>query len=104
MVKVERSMPAPESLIKEKSKNNGTYNTPEVFNRLVEDFNNKCYLCELKPLHDYNIEHLQSHRNGQFRNLLFDWNNLFLSCPHCNKEKNKREYDDSILDCCVVDP
>ncbi len=104
MVKVERSMPAPESLEIEKAKKNGNYNKPDVVERLITDFDNKCYLCELKPLMDYQIEHLNSHYNGKNRDLKFDWNNLFLSCPHCNKEKNKREYDTGIIDCCKVDP
>ncbi|SHJ60769.1 HNH endonuclease [Pseudobutyrivibrio xylanivorans] len=97
-------MPAPESLEIEKAKKSGTYNTPEVVERLKDDFDGKCYLCELKPLMDFQIEHLKSHHNGKDRDLEFDWNNLFLACPHCNKEKNKREYDIGIIDCCLVDP
>lgn len=34
----------------------------------------------------------------------FDWNNLFLSCAHCNAVKNKHKYDGGIIDCCKTDP
>lgn len=33
-----------------------------------------------------------------------DWNNLFLSCPHCNNVKAKPKHDEGIIDCCVRDP
>lgn len=29
-------------------------------------------------------EHLRTHR-GTDRDLMFDWNNLFLCCPHCTE-------------------
>ncbi len=35
---------------------------------------------------------------------VFDWNNLFYACPHCNSIKNDRIYDEKIIDCCKVDP
>lgn len=34
----------------------------------------------------------------------FDWNNLFLSCGHCNSVKNQKKYDEGIIDCCKDDP
>mgnify|MGYP002626066358 CR=1 FL=1 len=104
MVKIDRSMPAPESLDVEKAKRCGTYNTDEVVRRLREDFFDKCYLCEIKPVQDIEIEHLKPHKNGENIEAKFDWNNLFLSCRHCNSVKNNREYDAGILDCCKVDP
>lgn len=30
------------------------------------------------------VEHLRAHR-GTDRDLMFDWNNLFLFCPHCTE-------------------
>ena len=35
---------------------------------------------------------------------MFDWNNLFLSCPHCNSVKNQKKYEEHIIDCCKEDP
>lgn len=104
MVKVERSMPAPDSLNLEKMKVNGSYAKPDVVERLKQDFHNKCYICELDNLQDPQVEHLRPHFDGKYKNLKFDWNNLFWSCAHCNGVKNQRKYDDHIIDCCKVDP
>ena len=52
MVKVERSYPAPESLAIEAAKKNGSYNEKDVVERLKSDFNDKCYICEIKGLQD----------------------------------------------------
>ena len=35
---------------------------------------------------------------------MFDWNNLFFSCSHCNSIKNRRIYEESVLDCCREEP
>jgi uncharacterized protein (TIGR02646 family) len=98
MINLDRSYPAPESLAREKAKASGTYNTPEVVHRLKEDFKNKCYLCETKAT-TVNIEHLKSHRDN--KDLKFDWENLFLSCGHCNNIK--LDNYDNILDCTKED-
>lgn len=99
MVKIERSYPAPESLKDKKS-----YREKDVIERLLEDFHGKCYICELDKLTDINVEHLRPHKGNTYLDLKFDWDNLFLSCPHCNGIKKKEEYDNMILDCCKVDP
>ena len=104
MVKVERSSPAPESLAREAKKAGGKYNCPDVTERLNRDFHNKCYLCEVGPLQDPQVEHLLPHKGGKLRDRMFDWENLFWSCGHCNRVKNSGKYDDGILDCCKVDP
>lgn len=104
MVKVERSFPAPVSLTVEKEKTNGSYNKPDVVERLISDFNNKCYICEIDKLQDPQVEHLKPHFDGKYKELRFDWNNLFLTCGHCNSVKNQRKYDNHIIDCCVYDP
>ncbi len=104
MVKVERSFPAPESLAVEAKKKNGSYSSTDVVERLKEDFNNKCYICELKDLQDPQIEHLLPHKNGKYPERIFDWNNLFWVCGHCNNVKNQDKYDEGILDCCNQDP
>ncbi len=104
MVKVERTYPAPASLEKEKAKRNGSYREKDVIDKLKSDFNGKCYICNMGELADIEVEHLNPHKNGANLDLKFDWNNLFLSCPHCNSIKNDRKYHYNIIDCCVVDP
>ncbi|WP_176764421.1 hypothetical protein [Butyrivibrio sp. INlla18] len=97
-------MPAPESLAIEEKKKNGKYNLPDVVDRLRSDFNNKCYLCETKGLQDPEVEHLLPHCNRKYLERVFDWDNLFWSCKHCNDVKNQEEYSNGIIDCCKNDP
>lgn len=104
MVKVERSFPAPLSLAKEAAKKNGSYEKPDVVERLKEDFHGKCYICELKDLQDPQVEHLLPHKNGRYPERKFDWNNLFWVCGHCNGVKNQNKYNPGIMDCCKMDP
>lgn len=104
MVKIERSQPAPESLEVEKTKVGGSYEKPDVVERLAKDFHGKCYICEIDKLQDPQVEHLRPHFNGKYIDLKFDWNNLFWSCAHCNGMKNQRKYDNHIIDCCNSDP
>ena len=102
MVKVERTPTPPASLVVEKKKANGSYRESDVIRQLHHDFHGKCYLCEINELQSIHVEHLYPHRNDTERK--FDWNNLFLSCPHCNLVKNQEKYTDAILDCCKSDP
>ena len=104
MVKVERSYPAPESLAREASRKNGSYNKTDVILRLKADFHDKCYICEIKGLQDPQVEHLLPHKNGKHLERKFDWDNLFWSCGHCNGVKNCGKYDEGIIDCCHLDP
>lgn len=104
MVKIERSFPAPSSLVIEAKKKNGSYEKPDVVERLKEDFHDKCYICGLKNLQDPQVEHLLPHKNGKYPERKFDWNNLFWVCGHCNGVKNQNKYDVGILDCCKTDP
>lgn len=78
---------------------NGTYNTPEVLKALQEVFQRKCYICEEKGIEAIEIEHLHPHKNDV--RLKYDWENLYLSCRHCNNTKLGKY--DPILDCCRVD-
>lgn len=104
MVKVERSFPAPDSLAREEKKVDGKCDKPDVIKRLIKDFHNKCYICEMKELQDPNVEHLLPHKNGKYPERKYDWENLFWSCGHCNGVKNNGKYDNGILDCCKDDP
>lgn len=104
MVKVERTFPAPASLEIESKKASGKYDKADVIKQLRENFNDKCYICEIKDLQDPEVEHLLPHENGKYPDRKFDWNNLFWSCGHCNKVKNQEKYAVGIVDCCVDDP
>lgn len=104
MIKIKRSFPAPESLAVEAKKVSGSYEKEDVVERLINDFHNKCYICELDKLQDPQVEHLLPHKNGKYPDRKFDWNNLFWSCGHCNGIKNQEKYDVGIIDCCKIDP
>ena len=58
MIKIERNPIPPSSLIIESQKPNGVYNKPDVIQRLKEDSNDKCYICELGGLSDPEVEHI----------------------------------------------
>ncbi len=96
MIKVNRSSVAPPSLAK------GRYQATDVQEQLLLDFNGKCYLCECRGMQSIVTEHLIAHHGA--RALMLDWNNLFLSCSHCNSVKNQKKYEHDIIDCCKNDP
>lgn len=104
LVKIERTSTPPKSLAEESKKVNGSYRENDVVAQLKTDFHGKCYLCELGNLTDLQVEHLRPHHNRKLIERVFDWNNLFYSCPHCNNIKKDPKYDDRILDCCTTDP
>ncbi len=85
MVYFEKTQPAPDCLSVEKAKSNGDYKCGKVLERLKTDFKNKCYICECKEPASINVEHFKPHKGN--KDLKFDWNNLFLSCSHCNNTK-----------------
>jgi hypothetical protein len=97
MVFFEKSQPAPACLEKEKLKKSGTYRCDAVVEQLKEDFKNKCYICEQKAPTSINVEHFESHRGN--RDKMFDWNNLFYVCTHCNNTKG--DAFDGILNCTI---
>lgn len=104
MVKVDRNPEAPASLALEAKKKNGSYRENDVIEQLAKDFNGKCYICEIKPVQDPQVEHRLPHHNRSIPERVFDWNNLFYSCSHCNSVKNSKKYEEGIIDCCVRDP
>ncbi len=104
MVKIERTPTPPPSLAIERQKAHGSYRERDVIEQLKADFHGKCYICELDNLTDIQVEHLHPHYNRKRLELVFDWNNLFYCCPHCNNIKKAPQYDDKIIDCCTVDP
>ena len=101
MVKIERTPAVPKSL---EGKTSGSYDTWEVRALLKSDSRNKCYLCERKPPHTPEIEHLRPHENGKYPALKYAWSNLFYSCRHCNLVKKAERYAVDVLDCCEDEP
>ena len=104
MVRIERedteaARLAQQSLVEEKAKRSGTYNTPTVNDALQEIFCGKCYICESKNVSSWQIEHLIPHKED--KELKFSWDNLFLACAHCNNIKGDKYTP--ILDCTKVD-
>lgn len=89
-----------QEVLEEAKKADSGYNKPEVNAALVEMFKGKCYICENKEaVTSYQIEHLIPHKMNL--DLKYDWNNLFLSCAHCNNIKNARF--EPIVDCSQVE-
>ena len=100
MIHFPKSQPPPHCLALEKQKTTGTYRCDGVATQLKNDFKNKCYLCEQRAPTSINIEHFIPHRGD--RDLMFDWNNLFFCCAHCNNIKAAWETKTTInglLDC-----
>lgn len=95
MITLTKSMPAPNCLANEKASGSSNYRLTEVLDRLKYDFKNKCYLCEYKEPSTINVEHFIPHRGN--RDLMFEWNNLFFVCAHCNNIKSDKY--DNILNC-----
>jgi HNH endonuclease len=97
MINIVKSQPAPLCLSEEKEKANGDYKKIEVLERIQADFYNKCYICEDKDITTINVEHFEPHRNDKEK--LFDWNNLFYACQHCNNTKSDLAKYHPLLNC-----
>ena len=54
----------------------------------------KDIIIPLKNRMKIEVEHLRAHR-GTDRDLMFDWNNLFLCCPHCTEYILRKELKES---------
>jgi len=95
MVKLTKRPEPPQPITREKH-----YRDNPNFEALVEDCHRKCYICENDKATTFNIEHRIPHHGDD--TLKYDWNNLFLSCGHCNSIKGDK-YDD-ILDPTACEP
>lgn len=95
MIYCKKSFPPPSCLAQEKVKASGDYKCGDVLERLYADFHGKCYLCESSQLTSINVEHLRPHEGDSA--LKFAWENLFLSCSHCNNTKLNQFRN--IIDC-----
>lgn len=85
MIRVQKSENIPASLQKE---NCTSYSGEDVKKQLYADHEGKCYLCETKVYQNFEIEHLRPKADNCFPELIFEWTNLFLVCPHCNGKKS----------------
>lgn len=79
MIRVKKRREEPETL---KSKG---YKDDSVKRIILDDQDNKCYICERKVTTDYEVEHLSSQSNN--KDLINEWNNLFIACNYCNNKK-----------------
>lgn len=66
---------------------------------LIKDCYDKCYICEQMDFTDAEKEHVIAHLNKD-KDLKNDWNNILLSCSHCNGIKGMSR----IIDCTQIDP
>lgn len=66
------------------------YNHPEVKDSLREECRSKCMYCESKVEHisDLHIEHIKPKARDKFPELTFEYSNLGLACPVCNRGKS----------------
>ena len=103
MIYFEKRATPPPSLAIEKANGSENYRGQDVIDALSEDFNAKCYLCETKWPTGINVEHFDEHRGN--RDKMFDWNNLFYACAHCNNTKNSlfRTRQSNLLNCTIAD-
>lgn len=104
MIKIKRQDTEKVKLAKEElaeaKRKGSSYNTPNVNAALLEMFHGKCYICENKEITSCEIEHLHPHRGNT--DLIYDWDNLFYVCRHCNGIKLDKY--EPIIDCTKEDP
>lgn len=78
------------------------YDTPDVRSALWDMYNGLCCYCEGRIRRDMvteNIEHRMPKDKKWFPKKTYEWNNLHLSCPKCNRTKgNKWDKKSPILD------
>lgn len=85
MIRVRKGENAPVEL-----STNG-YKDDQVKRAILEDQDDKCYICERKLTTDYQVEHLASQVNNDAE--VNDWGNLYIACCYCN-DKKKTSFDD----------
>jgi 5-methylcytosine-specific restriction endonuclease McrA len=66
------------------------YNQDEVKDALRAEGLSKCMYCESKVEHisDLHIEHIKPKAKDKFPDLTFEYDNLGLACPLCNRNKS----------------
>jgi 5-methylcytosine-specific restriction endonuclease McrA len=73
------------------------YNQDEVKDALRLEGYSKCMYCESKVEHitDLHIEHIKPKARDKFPELTFEFDNLGLACPLCNRNKSST-YDNAV--------
>ena len=81
------------------------YAQDDVREALRKMYRDQCCYCEGR-IRDVSHDHIEHRRpKSEFRNAVFDWDNLHLACPKCNTKKgNKWSEADPILDAVVDRP
>lgn len=69
------------------------YTCEAVKQALIQDGDQKCFICERQRDTDLQVEHLQSRTNHSEQEN--DWDNLYVACDYCNKRKSS--YHDDML-------
>lgn len=80
-------------------KSENDYRRDPVYALLRADCHDKCYICE-QSLTSAHVEHIIPHKGDDA--LKYNWNNILLSCGHCNG--TKLAHYDGIIDPTKVDP
>lgn len=73
------------------------YNNDEVKDALRNEGFSKCMYCESKVEHisDLHIEHIKPKAKDKFPDLTYEYDNLGLACPVCNRNKSDT-YDPAV--------
>lgn len=66
------------------------YSDDAVKRAILEDQDDKCYICERKVTTDYEVEHLLSQSHDETG--INKWENLYIACNYCN-DKKKTSFD-----------
>lgn len=80
------------------------YNDPAVVALVRNDFHDKCYLCEEKPLRHLEVEHF--YPQAYYPHLVNNWYNLLCICEKCNKIRPKEintKNENEVLNCWADD-
>lgn len=93
MINAKRRTEAPASLAR------GTYAGDDVLQALHQDFQGKCYLCELQlSLRDIAVDHRRPKADPRFTALACAWENLFPTCRICNERRPRKFPEGGLLD------
>ncbi|MBT0111949.1 HNH endonuclease [Vibrio alginolyticus] len=101
MMYYEKSQPGCTDILitqRDKDDHNKNYDIAGVREMLYNDFKGICYICGYSNPSNA-IEHFRPHRSVD-RVKMFDWNNLFYACEHCNGIKSD-QYE-NLIDCTSI--
>ena len=96
MIKINKT-PLPDGVTITREKD---YRSGIAYKMLENDQHRKCYICEDSVHTSPNVDHLIPHKGNP--DLKYKWDNLFLSCHHCNKVKHDNY--EGVIDPAKVNP